>query len=183
MKNFPIMNPGQPCPIAQVPMFYVAQFERQAQINHSQSVTRLAERGGLTPKELYGVVHGLSYRQTKLTETECIEWLVKEAGLISQINSLNEKITRLEIALRTSNDLYHQKILKLVNCFKNMKATVTIKPEDFPILQDSSGIMACVGKTYTVNVIIYSEDGKRYFLDDCPLPQWHERYLEISYGQ
>ena len=35
--------------------------ERQAQINHSQSLGRLAERGGLSPAEIVGNINGIGW--------------------------------------------------------------------------------------------------------------------------
>lgn len=55
LKTFPI-HPEDRHKLAAVPWAFVAQHERQAQHNHSQSLTRLAERGGLTFCELLAVV-------------------------------------------------------------------------------------------------------------------------------
>lgn len=47
------------CPRS-VPWSLVAPHERQARANHSQSLERLAERGGLSPSELVAVLSGES---------------------------------------------------------------------------------------------------------------------------
>lgn len=48
----------------------------QALSNHSQTLERLAERGGLSPKELWCVVHSKRfYDSHEITEALAIEWL------------------------------------------------------------------------------------------------------------
>lgn len=58
-RRFPVLDadryPG--CP-ARVPWGFVAPHERQAKYNHDQTLTRLAERGGLSPAKLLCVVTG-----------------------------------------------------------------------------------------------------------------------------
>jgi len=46
-----------------VPWEFVAPHAARAARNHSQSLSRLAERGGLSPMELYLVVHDLDLRE------------------------------------------------------------------------------------------------------------------------
>jgi hypothetical protein len=57
MTPFPVMKTkGYPgCPEA-VPWSAVAPHEARAMRNHGQSLARLAERGGLHPRELYAVL-------------------------------------------------------------------------------------------------------------------------------
>jgi hypothetical protein len=47
-----------------VPLEAVAPFESQANRNHSQTLKRLAERGGLSPSELVAVMHGKGFYET-----------------------------------------------------------------------------------------------------------------------
>lgn len=49
------------CPRS-VPWAFVAPHEQQAKLNHSQTLERLAQRGGLSPSELVAVVRGEGYR-------------------------------------------------------------------------------------------------------------------------
>ena len=62
-----------------VPWSIVKDHETQAQRNHSQSLGRLAERGGLSPMELWCVVYDKDYfealRKEGMTESKAIEWL------------------------------------------------------------------------------------------------------------
>lgn len=46
-----------------VPMDFVEPHEQQAQRNHSQSLKRLAERGGLSPCELLAVIEDRDWRK------------------------------------------------------------------------------------------------------------------------
>lgn len=59
--SFPILNweeyPGSP---SSIPSELVRDCEAQAQRNHGQSLERLAQRGGLSPCELYAVMRGQS---------------------------------------------------------------------------------------------------------------------------
>lgn len=65
MKDFPIMidyrgTPG-PCPSA-IPWEAISPYQGQAQVNHQQTLERLAERGGLSPLEAFMVMNGRSWR-------------------------------------------------------------------------------------------------------------------------
>jgi hypothetical protein len=59
-----------------VPWDLVKDHEAQAQSNHTQSLEHLAGRGGLSPKELWCVVHDTKFYDAKdMTEAKAIEWL------------------------------------------------------------------------------------------------------------
>jgi len=66
---------GTPYPRS-VPWDLVKDHESKAQSNHSQSLEHLAERGGLSPKELWCVVHDKKFYDVRdMTEAKAIEWL------------------------------------------------------------------------------------------------------------
>lgn len=61
-----------------VPNSLVEGKEERAQKNHSQSLSRLAERGGLSPAELWCIVHNKGIEEImygRITEEMAIEWL------------------------------------------------------------------------------------------------------------
>src|SRR5579863_3807833 len=61
-----------------VPWDLVKDHEKQAQSNHSQSLEHLASRGGLSPKELWCVVHDEKFYGDKaktITEALALDWL------------------------------------------------------------------------------------------------------------
>ena len=65
-----------------VPWDLVKDHENQAQKNHSQSLDRLAQRGGLSPRELWSVVHDKDfYEVCDMTEAKAIEWLYSIEGV------------------------------------------------------------------------------------------------------
>lgn len=67
-----------------VPWDLVRDHQEQAQSNHSQSLERLAEQGGLSPKELWCVVHDVKFYSPEgreLTEAKAIEWLKTVEGV------------------------------------------------------------------------------------------------------
>ncbi len=70
---FPIMNTDLRSHKVQdyVPMTWVLNHESQCLANHGQTAQRLKERGGLSPKELYAVIHDKRYNDVKLSEDEC----------------------------------------------------------------------------------------------------------------
>lgn len=84
-SDFPILESSRkhlPTLPRGVPWEFVAQFEKQAQSNHSQTLKRLAERGGLCWTELADVVEGKSWdMQTFTTSTpaEAARYVAKEA--------------------------------------------------------------------------------------------------------
>lgn len=57
-RMFPIR--GAPA----IPWSVIAPCERQAGLNHGQTLERLAERGGLGPREAYAVLTGKRFRET-----------------------------------------------------------------------------------------------------------------------
>ena len=72
---------GLPYPCT-VPWDLVKDHEAQAQSNHSQSLTCLAARGGLSPKELWCVVHDKKFYDARdMTEAKAIEWLRSVDGV------------------------------------------------------------------------------------------------------
>jgi len=94
LKRFPVLKGYQLnravgrekaalCPDT-VPWSLVGGHEEQAQRNHSQTLTRLAERGGLSPEELYGVVHDLPWHkksgEVQITEEGAVDWLIQLVG-------------------------------------------------------------------------------------------------------
>lgn len=66
---------GTPYPRS-VPWALVSEHGEQAKLNHSQTLERLAERGGLSPLELWCVVHDKKWHEKgAMTESKAIEWL------------------------------------------------------------------------------------------------------------
>lgn len=81
--RFPILGArdrverGQEYP-ASVSWSFVQPFAEQAQKNHSQSLMRLAERGGLSPAELWCIAHGMGLREGFAAcgnDLDAIAWL------------------------------------------------------------------------------------------------------------
>jgi hypothetical protein len=64
MKKFPIHDWKRPewMP-SEIPWEIVAPFERRAELNHGQSLQRLAERGGLCAEELFCLLNNESLRR------------------------------------------------------------------------------------------------------------------------
>lgn len=90
--TFPVLWQGPPkelerlgCP-REVPLELVAPHEEQACRNHGQSLKRLAERGGLGPKELLAVLHDREW-----------PW-VRGIGLASTVRALNAILAKRRLA-------------------------------------------------------------------------------------
>lgn len=65
---------------ATIPWSMVEPWRVQAELNHSQTLERLNERGGLAPEELWCAAHGLGLRHIRdIDERRAGEWLVKQA--------------------------------------------------------------------------------------------------------
>jgi len=63
-STFPVLNYKRDnFPLASVPWEFVAPHEAQARRNHDQTLRRLAERGGLSAKEMLAVVTGRNWLQ------------------------------------------------------------------------------------------------------------------------
>lgn len=58
-----------------IPWTLIAPHERQAQANHSQTLERLAERGGLSPRELWAVMHDCYFYDPRPPDDEIAVWL------------------------------------------------------------------------------------------------------------
>lgn len=80
MKTFPVLNAPPGCATT-VP--FEALSELRAQINHGQSLQRLAERGGLSPKEIWLNVHKIHFGKNTYLRT------IKEQDAIDLVNKLN----------------------------------------------------------------------------------------------
>jgi hypothetical protein len=77
-RRFPLLRShlpaGHGC-LPSVPWDLVAPHERRARTNHGQSLDRLAERGGLSPGELWVLVHDRPLHECP-PEIDAIAWLV-----------------------------------------------------------------------------------------------------------
>lgn len=60
---------------ASVPWAYAERFREQAQRNHGQTLERLAERGGLSPEEIWLAAHGHGLFKVKIELQMAIDWL------------------------------------------------------------------------------------------------------------
>jgi len=67
-KKFPIMGG------ASIPVGLIAPYEDQAMNNHSQTLSQLAERGGLDPTEALCVVKGVHWKDRKQFKDPESEW-------------------------------------------------------------------------------------------------------------
>jgi hypothetical protein len=79
MKPFKILGRPLPGGLRTIPWDLIAPHERQAKKNHSQSLERLNERGGLSIHELYAVLNDLPWRQvSQLPEEVCSQWILNQ---------------------------------------------------------------------------------------------------------
>ena len=79
LENMPVMKCAN---IKSIPMHLLAPYEKQALRNHSQSLHRLAERGGMAACEILGMVRGLSWGELKVRaddEAELIKWVASKS--------------------------------------------------------------------------------------------------------
>jgi hypothetical protein len=79
LENMPVMHGKQ---IKSIPMRILLPYEEQALRNHSQSLQRLAERGGMDACEIYGMLRGLRWSQLKPhpdDEANLIAWVASKA--------------------------------------------------------------------------------------------------------
>ncbi len=91
--RFPILGArdrverGQEYPVS-VSWTFVEPFAAQAEDNHNQTLIRLAERGGLSPAELWCIAHGKRLREGFKecgNDLNAIEWL-KMDGLGADVD-------------------------------------------------------------------------------------------------
>lgn len=102
MKMFPILigyeGTAGPCPRS-IPWDVIAPYGGQAEVNHSQTLERLAERGGLSPVEAWRVMHGKTWQGetfTKDLEKEACAYLDK---LVRDRQQLQADHDRYKVAL------------------------------------------------------------------------------------
>lgn len=83
-RVFPVLNQQYNVPRekrlmfpASVPWAFAETFRKQAQRNHSQTLERLAERGGLSPDEMWLAAHGQRFQDRAPSTEECLVWLQK----------------------------------------------------------------------------------------------------------
>lgn len=78
-ENMPVMRGKS---IKSIPMALLQPYEEQTLRNHSQSLQRLAERGGMDPCEILGIVQGLRWSQLKPhpdDEANLIAWVASKS--------------------------------------------------------------------------------------------------------
>lgn len=79
-RRFPIQSQySRDCP-SSIPWSAIAPFENYAKRNHSQTLERLAERGGLSPVEAYCVIHGISDWRT-VDRSDAVNFVRSICGL------------------------------------------------------------------------------------------------------
>lgn len=72
--------------------------EEWAQRNHSQSLSRLASRGGLAPQEAAAIIERRRYYDKKLSLDEALE-VIFSAALRAQLAARDEEVKRLREAV------------------------------------------------------------------------------------
>lgn len=82
-----------------VPWEVMAPHESMAQKNHSQSLERLAERGGLSPGEAWCVVNGIDLSRSIETPTNWKTWDQEWFKYAERINLHFDELTRVNAAL------------------------------------------------------------------------------------
>lgn len=88
-EMFPVLQ-GPSYTLQSVPWDFVAPHERQAMLNHGgQSLKRLAERGGLSPRELLAVMSDVRFEDSdERLDRDCAK--VIEARILKSRLSNNE---------------------------------------------------------------------------------------------
>lgn len=74
MKIYPYLRGGSKPDWPQIPWDMITPHEDQAQRNHSQTLKRLAERGGLCPEEMLAVLEDRDYRD-RVTDDQAVSEL------------------------------------------------------------------------------------------------------------
>lgn len=89
-----------------VPMVWVLNHEKQCLSNHMQAPQRLKERGGLSPKELYAVLHDMRWDDVKFSENQCLE-IIKNMVLTCthpEANAFYKYLEKLNSIAQSSGD-------------------------------------------------------------------------------
>lgn len=77
-RTFPVLCQRRDRPPSlprSVPWDFAERFRGQAEVNHGQTLERLAERGGLCPEEMWVAAHGLRLFPLP-PAAEAVSWLV-----------------------------------------------------------------------------------------------------------
>lgn len=97
MRRFPVLRGQSRLPREvrerwprSVPWSFAEAFREQAMENHGQTLERLAQRGGLSPEEMWCAAHGQGlFRRRQMTpmpnEEACGDWLITEMKRIEDI--------------------------------------------------------------------------------------------------
>lgn len=97
MRTFPVLpsfrRETEPCP-SSIPWEMIEPCEKQALINHGQSLERLAERQGLAPTEILAVLDGIRYLDLNKKYKNSSE---ARAELTRRVNDWNKNNRILEI--------------------------------------------------------------------------------------
>ena len=89
-----------------LPWDLIEDCERQAEKNHSQSLDKLASRGGLHPVEAYCIMRGLGYRYIRsVTDEAAAEFIEKKVLAYNKENSENTKLKKTINLLEKKNTI------------------------------------------------------------------------------
>lgn len=96
---FSVLRAGLPdrCP-ASIPWEMVESHEAQAKANHGQSLARLNQRGGLSPRELYAVLRDERFDKS-ISHEEAIDFLLEGIFLYGRLSAMREDHAREKQAL------------------------------------------------------------------------------------
>lgn len=78
--------------MSEIPWAMISPHERQAQINHGQSLERLAQRGGLGASEAIAIIEGRRWRDVK----PCVENEVYLVNKVREWRAAIQKATHKE---------------------------------------------------------------------------------------
>jgi hypothetical protein len=93
-RRFSVMPEGYPgCP-SSIPWRWIEHFDKQAQINHSQSLEHLNSRGGLSVCELLAVVNNRRWHRMTSEEAtkQFLAWIDKQSGREAEVSKLVNRI-------------------------------------------------------------------------------------------
>lgn len=125
--TFSVHRAGLPdrCPVS-IPWKMIEPHEAQARVNHGQSLARLHQRGGLSPRELYAVLLDRPFDQS-ISHEEAIDFLLAGVFLYGRLSAIEADRARETQALW---ERHSQELLKLTQKHAARRMSLEVKHHD-----------------------------------------------------
>lgn len=151
VEYFPIHPMSHPSTLGlKVPMKLMLEHEDQAQTNHGQSITRLAERGGCSPREIYAIIIGNRWKNVdrNASTDEDADKLVEGLVTIWRSGQFPEEPRRITVEVHDNRATVTGRNIKDIAAEADELGHAVIKPELTPEMKSNAAFALHLGMDF-----------------------------------